>query len=129
MRYLCLLTLIVVVLYTLPQAWAQSISLDEPRRGISLSGVGDKETLGTDLARERYETALARERAQQAYFNHQARMYESQQDYQDIYLKRSDHERRYNERSDDITNMNQIANTVTSVVRQIQVLSGGRGGW
>ncbi len=108
------------------QAQAQSDSFDADRRDVRVGVPGEHED---ELARERYETALARERAQQAYFNHQARLYESQQAQQDIYLKRSEQERGYRERSDDITNFNQLANSVASVARQVQVLSGGYGGW
>ena len=129
MRYVSCLAISCAAFWTLVQAEAQSVGFDDGRPEILNSGESDVEPYGRELERERYKTALARERAQQAYLHHQAQLYESQRAQQEIYRKRSEHERRYEERTDDITNANQLANTITSVVRQIQVLSGRRGGW
>jgi hypothetical protein len=129
MRYLSCFAISLTVFGTLVHAEAQPIEFGDGRREIWTSPEGDDELRGKELERERYKTALARERAQQAYLNHQIQLYENQRAQQEIYLKRSEHERGYEKRTDDITNVNQLANTVTSVVRQVQVLSGGRGGW
>lgn len=125
MRYLA----IILSVWLIPvQVEAQSRGLGTDSTERWRKGEED-EAYGKELARERYETALARERAQQAYFNHQAQMYEYQRSQQDLSLHRAEQERRYDERTEDITNVNQVANTITSVVRQIQALSGGQGGW
>jgi hypothetical protein len=81
------------------------------------------------LRRERYETALAQERARQAYLNNQALMYESQRRQQETYIKRAEQQRRYDQRSNDISTVNQAANTVAAIARQIQILSNGRADW
>lgn len=126
MRHIYFIISLMGLCIAFTQAQAQSDSFDADRRDVRVGVSVEHED---ELARERYETALARERAQQAYFNHQARLYESQQAQQEIYLRRSEQERGYRERSDDITNFNQLANSVASVARQVQVLSGGHGGW
>lgn len=82
-----------------------------------------------ELRRERHKTAIARQRAQQAYLDYQTQMYDYQREQQEIYIQRAEQERQYDERSDDITNVNQVANTVASIARQVQILSGGGGGW
>lgn len=129
MRYVFCFIVSIGVLFVCSHVQAQSNSFEES--GDDAWGPQEEERRpgGNELARERHETALARERARQAYFNNQARLYENQRAQQEIYLRRSEQEQRYQERSDDISNINQLANSVANVTRQIQVLSGGRGGW
>lgn len=129
MRYIRCSYLIFLASFVLTQAEAQPITTEKDEGDRRGSVAKQEGSYDEELARARYETALARERAQQAYFNHQAELYEGQRVQQDIYTKRAEQERRYQERSDGITNVNQVANTVATVVRQFQVLSGGRGGW
>jgi predicted nuclease of restriction endonuclease-like (RecB) superfamily len=80
-----------------------------------------------ELQRERYETAIARERAEQAYLDHQVRTYEYQRRYQESNVNRAEQERSYDNRSNDISTINQAANTIANIARQAQVLSQGRG--
>lgn len=127
MRYLLCFILSGCVLFAGAQAEAQSAPFDDTGYNDWGSEQGLRRSDGDELSRARHETALARERARQAYFDNQARIYENQRAQQEIYLRRSEQERRYQERSDDISNMNQLANSVANVTRQIQVLSGGRG--
>lgn len=81
------------------------------------------------LLHEQYETAIAKERAERAQLEHEARMYEYQREQQEMYLHRADQEQEYNHRSHGINNINQVANTVGNIVRQVEVLSQGRRGW
>ena len=77
-----------------------------------------------ELRKEKYKTALARERAQQAYHDNLARHYESQGRIRETYYRRAEQERRYDRRTDDINTVNQAANTISSAIRQMQILSG-----
>lgn len=129
MRYHILLALLIstVITTTLSDVHADPYGYggyDEvPNRG---SGDPSRDE---ELRRERHKTAIAREKAQQAYLDHQTRMYDYQREQQEIYIQRAEQERQYDERSDDITNVNQVANTLASIAQQVQILSGGGGGW
>jgi hypothetical protein len=78
----------------------------------------------SELRKEKYKTALARERAEQAYHADRARHYESQARVRETYSRRAEEERDYDQRSDQINTVNQATTAITSIVRQIQVLSG-----
>lgn len=82
-----------------------------------------------ELDRERYETAIARERAERAYLEHQAAMYEYQRDAQERSLDRADQQQGYYNRSNNINSVNQVANTAANIAWQIQALSRGHLGW
>lgn len=77
-----------------------------------------------ELQRQRYKTALARERADQAYHEDRARLYESQREMRETYARRAEQERQYDQRSNQINTVNQATNAVAGAVRQYQVLSG-----
>ena len=81
------------------------------------------------LQRERYETAIARERAERAFLEHQALAYESQRAQKRVFMEQMEQQQESYQRTNEINNVNQAANTVTSIARQIQVLSSGRAGW
>jgi hypothetical protein len=89
----------------------------------------DESSYADELARERYKTALARERAQQAYLKHQAEMYDYQRQRQNSDYRRAEQDREYDRRTNEISSVGMFANTVAGIVRQVQVLSGGRPGW
>ena len=80
-----------------------------------------------ELRHERYETELARERAEQAYLEHQASMYDYQRRQQEVVLERMEQERRSSGRSSEISNINQAANSIANIAWQAELL--GRGGW
>ncbi len=79
------------------------------------------------LRHERYETAIARERAERAYLDHQARSHGYQRRSQEMSLHRAEQERRYDSRSNDISTVNQAANSIASIARQAQIIGSGRG--
>ena len=79
------------------------------------------------LQRERLKTALAKERAEQAFQEDRARHYEYQARSRDTYSERMEQERHYDQNRDEISTIGQTANTIATIVRQVQVLSGG--GW
>jgi hypothetical protein len=117
----------------LPNFWVGSYSQAQdtsPSQYLQEQSPEDAEDWYSEqLRRERYETALAQERARQAYLNNQALMYESQRRQQEIHIKRAEQQREYDQRSNDISTVNQAANAVATIARQIQILSNGRTGW
>ena len=74
------------------------------------------------LQRERYRTALARERAEQAFQEDRARHYEYQAQIRDSSVERVEQEREYDRQRDDIDTISQTASTIASIVRQAQVI-------
>ena len=80
------------------------------------------------LERERYETAIARERAERAYLVHQTRSYEYNQRSQEIALQRAEQDRKYSGRYNEISSVSQVANSAAYITQQIQSLARG-GGW
>lgn len=82
-----------------------------------------------ELARERYQTAIAKERAERAYLEHQASMYEYQRRQQENYQRSTNQQQDYYRNSNNINTVNQAANTAANIARQIQVLSHGGYGW
>jgi hypothetical protein len=79
-----------------------SVSNDESLEFVAPDSPTREE--GVQLQRERFKTALAKERAEQAFQEDRARLYEYQ-----------------------VRTIGQTAGTIASIVRQVQVLSGG--GW
>jgi hypothetical protein len=81
------------------------------------------------LQRERYETALARERAEQARLEGLRHRYIEQEGIYDTYSRQAERQREQDIRDNDISSVNQAASTVANIIRQAQILSGSRYGW
>jgi hypothetical protein len=102
-----------------------SVSNDESLEFVAPDSPTREE--GVQLQRERFKTALAKERAEQAFQEDRARLYEYQVRTRETYSQRMEQERHYDKNRDEISTIGQTAGTIASIVRQVQVLSGG--GW
>ena len=102
-------------------AFAESLGSEEPQDRF----LGYEER----LRQERYETALAREEAEQARLEGLRHRYASQEGSYDTYSRQSEREREQSIRDNDISSINQAASTVANIIRQAQILSGTRYGW
>lgn len=92
-----------------------------------LPGSGDSRSEA--LAQARFETQMMRERAQQETYRQQIAARDNSQRIAENSREIQENQRRYENNMNMINNVNQAANAITSVVRQVQVLSSGHPGW
>ena len=121
MRWLFSLIVVCASLHFSTDAWAESLARD----GNQDEFLGYQER----LKKERYETALARERAEQARLEGLRHRYIAQEGVHDTYSRQAERQREQDIRDNDISSVNQAASTVANIIRQAQILSGSHYGW